>query len=306
MNIKHYADPWKAALKADKTAATIEGYSRTIDMFLDFLGDQEVTTPTIMAWRTKLAGEVSITSLALYCQHIMYFCKFIKAMDRDFEMPDFSIIMPDKRKVAKAKRKPYSHVMSCEQVLEILNAYRPKRCHEDIWPRDKAILTMFLCASVRNSELCGITVADLDYTNARVRITHAKGGEERYAAFPKSAQKAVNDYLSSGYRPSTLTDKDPLFVVVKEDGSWVPFERKGMSVMVERKVRKIIDEAGFRSHSLRHASASFMLTNNVPIDMVQQALGHQNIANTVRYAKRLTNGQESVGSIFDSALAAGV
>ena len=40
MNIKHYADLWKAALKADKTAATIEGYSRTIDMFLDFLGDQ--------------------------------------------------------------------------------------------------------------------------------------------------------------------------------------------------------------------------------------------------------------------------
>lgn len=306
MNAQHYAELYKAAMKADKTAATIEGYSRTIDMFLDFLDGREITTATIMEWRTKISGEVAITSLSLYLSHLKYFCKFIHAMNRDFEMPDFDIIMPDKRKVAKAKRKPYSHVMSCEQVLEILNAYRPKRCHEDVWLRDKAILTMFLCASVRNSELCGITVADLDYTNARVRITHAKGGEERYAAFPKSAQKAVNDYLSSGYRPSTLTDKDPLFVVVKEDGSWVPFERKGMSVMVERKVKKIIDESGFRSHSLRHASASFMLTKNVPIDVVQQALGHQNIANTSIYAKRLTNSQESVGSIFDSALAAGV
>ena len=304
MNIKHYADLWKAALKADKTVATIEGYSRTIDMFLDFLGDQELTTATIMAWRTKLAGQVSITSLNLYMAHIQYFCRFIKAMDKDFEMPDFSIIMPDKRKVAKAKRKPYEHVMTCDQVVELLNSYRPKRCHEDIWPRDKAILTMFLCASCRNTELCNVTTADLDYTNARVRITHAKGGEERYAAFPKTAQKAVKDYLTTGYRPSTLTDNEPLVGVRKDDGSWVPFERKGMSVMVERKVRKIIEESGFRSHSLRHASASFMLTNGVPIDMVQKALGHSQLSTTSIYAQRLENTQETVGSMFDSYVTA--
>lgn len=303
MNIKHYADLWKAALKADKTAATIEGYSRTIDMFLDFLGDQPVTTPTIMAWRTKLSEKVNVCSLNLYLSHVKYFCRFIKAMDRDFEMPDFDVLMPDKRKVAKAKRKPYEHVMTCDQVVELLNSYRPKRCHEDIWPRDKAILTVFLVSSVRNSELCGITPADLDYTNARVRITHAKGGEERYAAFPATAQKAVNEYMASGYRPTTLTDNDPLFGVRKEDGSWVPFERKGMSVMVERKVRKIIEESGFRSHSLRHASASFMLTNGVPIDMVQKALGHSNINTTTRYALRMSNVQQDVGGIFDVAVA---
>lgn len=303
MTIKDYAETWKAALKADKTAATIEGYSRTIDIFLDFLGDQELTTASIMAWRTKLSEKVNVCSLNLYLSHVKYFCRFIKAMDRDFEMPDFDVLMPDKRKVAKAKRKPYEHVMTCEQVVELLNSYRPKRCHEDIWPRDKAILTVFLVSSVRNSELCGITPTDLDYTNARVRITHAKGGEERYAAFPATAQKAVKDYLTSGYRPTTLTDNDPLFGVRKEDGSWVPFERKGMSVMVERKVRKIIEESGFRSHSLRHASASFMLTNGVPIDMVQKALGHSQLNTTTIYAQRLTNTQESVGSIFDSALA---
>lgn len=303
MNIRNYAELYKAAMKADKTAATIEGYSRTIDMLLDFLGDQPITTPTIMAWRTKLSGEVSICSLNLYLSHVKYFCRFIKAMDRDFEMPDFSIIMPDKRKVAKAKRKPYEHVMTCEQVVELLNSYRPKRCHEDIWPRDKAILTVFLTASCRNTEICNVTPSDLDYTNARVRITHAKGGEERYAAFPATAQKAVKEYLDSGYRPAKATDNDPLFGVRKEDGSWVPFERKGMSVMVERKVRKIIEESGFRSHSLRHASASFMLTNGVPIDMVQKALGHQNLNNTTIYAQRLTSVQDNVGSIFDAVVA---
>ena len=298
MTIKDYADTWKAALKADKTAATIEGYSRTIDMFLGFLGDQELTTASIMAWRTEIGEKVSITSLSLYCQHIKYFCEFIHAMDKNFDMPDFSIICPDKRKVAKAKRKPYQHVLSCEQVVELLNAYRPKRCHEDIWPRDKAIITCYLTMSCRNTELRFIRPCDLDYTNNRVFLMNTKGGEERYAAFSKAAQKAVDEYLASGYRPTTASDTDPLFGVVR-DGEWGMFDRVSMSTMIERKVKKITGMEDVRSHALRHASASFMLTNNVPIDVVQKALGHQNPSTTFIYAKRLTDQQETVGNLFD-------
>lgn len=302
MNIKYYADIYKKSLKADKTAATIEGYSRTLDLYMkDY---DELTTANLMAWRTEQSERVGITSLNLYCQHLMYFCRFIKAMDKDFEMPDFSIIMPDKRKVSKAKRKPYEHVLTCEQVIELLNSYKPKRFHNDTWPRNKAILTVFLTASCRNKELCAIRPCDLDYENGRVFLVDTKGGEERYAAFPKTAQKAVEDYLQSGYRPTTLTDEDPLFVTVQEDGAWSKFDRVVMSSLVERLVQKITGMPDIRSHALRHASASFMLTNNVPIDVVQQALGHQNIANTVLYAKRLTNNQQSVGSIFDTVVMA--
>ncbi len=302
MNIKYYADIYKKSLKADKTAATIEGYSRTLDLYMK--SNDELTTASILAWRTDQSERVGITSLNLYCQHLMYFCRFIKAMDKDFEMPDFSIIMPDKRKVSKAKRKPYEHVLTCEQVIELLNSYKPTRCHNDTWPRNKAILTVFLTASCRNQELASIRPCDLDYANGRVFLVNTKGGEERYAAFPKTAQKAVEAYMQSGYRPTNLRDTDPLFVVVEEDGSWKAFDRVVMSALVERLVRKITGEKDIRSHALRHASASFMLTNGVPIDVVQQALGHANIANTTIYAKRLTNNQQSVGSIFDTAVMA--
>ena len=299
MTIKDYADTWKAALKADKTAATIEGYSRTIDMFLDFLGDQELTTASIMAWRTSISDNLNVTSLSLYMSHIKYFCEFIHAMDKDFDMPDFSIICPDKRKVAKAKRKPYQHVLSCEQVVELLNAYRPKRCHEDIWPRDKAILTMYLTGSMRNSELRYIRPCDLDYTNARVFLMNTKGGEERYAAFSKAAQKAVDEYLASGYRPTTASDTDPLFGVVR-DGEWGMFDRVSMSTMIERKVKKITGMEDVRSHALRHASASFMLSKDVPIDIVRDALGHKQVSTTERYAVRLNGRDSAVLAVFDN------
>jgi integrase/recombinase XerD len=264
----------------------------------------ELTTANLMAWRTEQSERISLTSLALYMNHLQYFCRFIKAMDKDFDMPDFSILMPDKRKVSKAKRKPYEHVMTCEQVVEILNSYKPKRCHNDTWPRNKAILTVFLTASCRNKELCAIRPCDLDYENGRVFLVDTKGGEERYAAFPKTAQKAVEDYLQSGYRPTTLTDEDPLFVTVQEDGAWSKFDRVVMSSLVERLVQKITGMPDIRSHALRHASASFMLTNGVPIDIVQKALGHSQLNTTTIYAQRLTNNQETVGSIFDNAVMA--
>lgn len=302
MNIKHYAEIYKKTLKADKTAATIEGYSRTLDLYMkDY---DELTTANLMAWRTEQSERVSITSLALYMNHLQYFCRFIHAMDKDFDMPDFSILMPDKRKVSKAKRKPYEHVMTCEQVVEILNSYKPKRCHNDTWPRNKAILTVFLTSSCRNKELCAIRPCDLDYENGRVLLVDTKGGEERYAAFPKTAQKAVQDYLQSGYRPTTLTDEDPLFVTVQDDGAWSKFDRVVMSSLVERLVQKITGMPDIRSHALRHASASFMLTNGVPIDMVQKALGHSSIQNTIRYAARLSDTQGAIGGIFDSAVGA--
>ena len=302
MNIKYYADIYKKSLKADKTAATIEGYSRTLDLYMRT--NDDLTTASILAWRTEQSERVGLTSLNLYLQHIQYFCRFIKAMDKDFEMPDFSIIMPDKRKVSKAKRKPYEHVMSCEEVVEILNSYKPDRCHNDTWPRNKAILTVFLTGSMRNKELTAIRPCDLDYANGRVFLVDTKGGEERYAAFPKTAQKAVQEYLNSGYRPTKLTDTDPLFVVANEDGTWNKFDRVVMSALVERLVRKITGEKDIRSHALRHASASFMLTNNVPIDMVQKALGHSSIQNTIRYAARLSDTQGAIGGIFDSAVGA--
>lgn len=300
MNIKYYADIYKKSLKADKTAATIEGYSRTLDLYMK--SNDELTTASILAWRTEQSERVGLTSLNLYCQHLMYFCRFIKAMDRDFEMPDFSIIMPDKRKVSKAKRKPYEHVLSCEQVVELLNSYKPDRCHNDTWPRNKAILTVFLMCSVRNSELTHIRVADIDFEKGRIRIVNAKGGEERYAAFPKMAQKAVDAYMQSGYRPTTLRDTDPLFVTVDEDGNWKPFDRVVMSALVERLVRKITGEKDIRSHALRHASASYMLTNGAPIDIVQTALGHKNLQNTMIYAKRIGGGDVAVNDFFNGAL----
>lgn len=44
------------------------------------------------------------------------------------------------------------------------------------------------------------------------------------------------------------------------------------------------DETGIRFHDLRHTAASWMLQNDVPLELVQRILGHSDIKTTMRYA----------------------
>ena len=49
-------------------------------------------------------------------------------------------------------------------------------------PRDSAIVTFFLETGVRVSELCGISLCDVDFTNYKVKVL-GKGNKERFVYF---------------------------------------------------------------------------------------------------------------------------
>lgn len=308
MDIIELRDNYIASLKADKAQTTIEGYARTINLFLAWAGDKnaKLNTATIMGWRSHLAEEGDgVTTISLYMQHMRYWCEYISAIQEGFVMPDFGILNPDKRRVSVAKKKPYKHVLGPSEVIAILSADRPSKCSTETWPRNKAILTLFLTGSMRNAELCSIRPCDLDWASHQILLENTKGGMPRYAAFPAVAQKAVTEYLESGYRPKTLKDTDPLFVSYPQGTPfcWGAFDRDVLSSLVMRLVRLITGIDGIRSHALRHASASFMLTHDVPLDEIQQALGHSNINTTMRYAQRIVNKGEVRKSVFDAIAA---
>ena len=197
MDIIELRDSYIASLKADKAQTTIEGYARTINLFLAWAGDKnaKLNTATIMGWRSHLAEEGDgVTTISLYMQHMRYWCEYISAIQEGFVMPDFGILNPDKRRVSVAKKKPYKHVLGPSEVIAILSADRPSKCSTETWPRNKAILTLFLTGSMRNAELCSIRPCDLDWESHQILLENTKGGMPRYAAFPAIAEKAVTEF----------------------------------------------------------------------------------------------------------------
>lgn len=77
-------------------------------------------------------------------------------------------------------------------------------------------------------------------------------------------------------------------------------------IQVRKAFRRACKRAGiadFRFHDLRHTAASWMLQNGVPLDVVQQILGHANISQTQKYAHRQAADRQAAMNALAAAQA---
>ncbi len=96
-----------------------------------------------------------------------------------------------------------------------------------------------------------------------------------------------------GGKPHIVPMSEPCFVLLANLGPQPDgpvFTYKGRPVKsLRHSWATALKKAGiknFRRHDLRHTAASWMVQNGVPLDVVQQILGHADIRTTQRYAHR--------------------
>lgn len=154
-----------------------------------------------------------------------------------------------------------------EKILE------PTSIHEIIRSAEAGrnqALTRFLYASgARVSEACGLQFADI--RGNRVTL-QGKGRKTRTVIIPME----IADELRA-LRQKGDTDQSPVFKSFRG--------RPLLPRNARQLINKAADEAGYEisPHWFRHAHASHALDNGAPIHLVQQGLGHTNVATTSRY-----------------------
>ncbi|WP_239141072.1 tyrosine-type recombinase/integrase [Actinoplanes campanulatus] len=143
--------------------------------------------------------------------------------------------------------------------------------------RTHAMITVLADLGLRVGELVGLNLDDLGHERGHrtVRFT-GRGGKARRRAVTPAVAAALDDYLTErGNRPG------PLFVT--STGSRV--DRHA----IFRLVRRLAAEAGIASadrlspHSLRHSFAITARAEGVPLEDVQDAMGHADPRTTRRY-----------------------
>lgn len=158
--------------------------------------------------------------------------------------------------------------------------------------RDRAMLETLYSTGIRNSELVGLTIGDVDLLGEVAKV-FGKGGRERYVPLGSYAVKAIEDYLDS--RPDTpLRDEAPMFV------------NRFTERLSDRGVRKILQKnlarAGLPSsvtpHTLRHSFATHLLDRGADLRAVQELLGHKNLSSTQIYTHVST---ERLRRIYEKA-----
>ena len=141
--------------------------------------------------------------------------------------------------------------------------------------RDLAIIDILASTGMRVGEMVLLNRSDIDF-NERECIVFGKGSKERVVYFDARTKIHLKNYLES-----RVDDNLALFVSLK-----VPYERLKIGG-VEVRLREFGEKLGLQKvhpHKFRRTLATMAIDKGMPIEQLQQLLGHSKIDTTLQYA----------------------
>lgn len=168
---------------------------------------------------------------------------------------------------------------------ETLHAQEVARLLESIDPalplgrRDGAMLELFYASGLRLAELCGARLEHLDLEGGFIRVT-GKGNKTRVVPVGSRAREAIEGYLRHE-RPTLVKRRTSSHVFLSVRGGPLSPDRV-RQVVKERAAAAGIDTNVY-PHLLRHSFATHLLEGGADLRVIQELLGHADIATTQVY-----------------------
>lgn len=169
--------------------------------------------------------------------------------------------------------------LSVDEIFYLLDTIN----HDDLptkYPlRDKAIFELVYATGIRCSELVGIKLTGMDLEGKALRV-YGKGRKERVVLFGDKALKSLKLYFKRE-RPQLLKDKESDYLFLNYLGTKLSSRSVQRIFEMFRKFLKI--ERKLTPHKIRHSFATHLLNQGVDLRVIQELLGHKNLATTEIY-----------------------
>ena len=253
------------AVEAFITAKRIEGcsektlkyYRKTIESMLFAIAKKasQVTTEDLRKYLTtyqtqRRSSKVTIDNIR----------RILSSFFSWLEDEDFILKSPVRRihkvKTAKVVKDTYT-----DEALELMR----DSCTNT---RDLAIIDLLASSGMRVGEMVMLNREDIDF-NERECVVIGKGNKERLVYFDARTKIHLQNYLNE------RTDTNPaMFVSLK-----APHDRTRL-----RELGKRLNLPKVHPHKFRRTLATSAIDKGMPIEQVQQLLGHQKIDTTMHYA----------------------
>ena len=140
--------------------------------------------------------------------------------------------------------------------------------------RDTAVVELLYGSGLRVSELCSLTLANVDLHGAAATVW-GKGSKERRVPLSPPCVIALEQWCSLRAEIAAATGLRAQLFVNGRGNKLTP-----------RDVRRILDRRAIdptHPHALRHTFATHLLDNGADLRAVQELLGHASVATTQRY-----------------------
>jgi len=262
---KNYVKIFLAAKRVEGCSEkTVRYYDSTIRNVLSAIGKDinQVTTDDLRMYLDEYqkhsgASKVTIDNIR----------RILSSFFSWLEDEDYIVKSPVRRihkvKSCKTVKETYS-----DEALEIM-----RDSAESI--RDLAIIDMLVSTGIRVGELVKLNRDDIDFEN-RECVVLGKGNKQRKVYFDARTKIHLQRYLQS-----RTDDNEALFVSLQR-----PYNRlliSGVEIRL-RELGKKLDIHKVHPHKFRRTLATMAIDKGMPIEQVQQLLGHQSVDTTLQYA----------------------
>jgi integrase/recombinase XerD len=228
--------------------------------------------PTADDLRLYLQGQTrqgqSTRTVARRLAAIRLFLRFLNS-----EGHDTSAILQELERPKPEQSLP--KILSRAQVNQLIAAPNPESL---LYLRDVAILELLYASGLRATELCDVKIRDANLQVGCVRVL-GKGMKERIVPLGQFAAEAIANYLRECRPRLARSASEHLFL----SRTGKPMERIGLWMLVEKYGRRSGLLKSISPHTLRHCFATHLLGGGADLRVVQELLGHSDIATTQIY-----------------------
>jgi len=158
--------------------------------------------------------------------------------------------------------------------------------------RDKTILELFYGTGMRLSELCNITLQNINMYQSQIKVL-GKRNKERIIPLTDNLKKVISTYIEMR---NQLQDVQSDFLFVTDKG------KKTYPKLVYRIVNYYLNLVTTQHkkspHVLRHTFATHMLNNGAELNAIKEILGHANLSATQVYTH---NTVEKLKKVYKQA-----
>ncbi len=266
------------AVERDVSPNTLAAYRRDLAIYAESLGQAGVVEVesvgredvTKFLHRENRAGR-SAATLSRRLSAVRGLHRFAHASGLAEEDPAREVAGP-----RKARRLPGA--LSVPEVEALL---RSPRGDTPLGLRDRALLEFGYATGLRATEAVAVDVSDLEQDDGFVRV-RGKGGVERWVPVGEHARAAVAAWLRDG-RPSLLGVRREPALFLNARGRRL--SRMGFWLVIKRHARGAGLESKISPHTLRHSFATHLLEGGADLRVVQELLGHADLATTQVYTQ---------------------
>ena len=252
---------------------TLKNYQDDLKQFFLHYPDKRDTadllgTDVIDFFRYELSLGLSISTCLRRLSSIKGFYNFLNQEGIIHEE------VPEIEGVKRPSRLPTC--LSIEEVEELLDA--PDMTTDD-GIRDKAMLETMYASGLRVSELLNLEMANVNL-NAGIITIHGKGAKERKVPLGDFAKDYILTYVNE-VRSKMKKIKDKKYLFLNKYGEQL--SRQYFFKAIKKYAAKAGITENISPHTIRHCFATHLLENKADLRVVQELLGHTNIATTEIY-----------------------